>query len=77
MLKRDYPINLLSELLGVSRSSFYYQPTARPERALHAAINQLAARFPTYGSRRLAQQLRRAPFQLTVNRKRVQRVMPA
>ena len=75
MLKSDYPINLLCDLLAVSRSSLYYQPRATDETQLREAINQLAAQFPTYGSRRLAAQLERAPYQLTVNRKRVQRLM--
>src|SRR5262245_10920997 len=75
MLKRDYPINLLCDLLAISRSSFYYQPTEADESVLREAVNQLAAQFPTYGSRRLAAQLRRPPYKLTVNRKRVQRVM--
>lgn len=75
MLKSDYPINLLCDLLAISRSSFYYQPTEVDESVLREAVNQLAAQFPTYGSRRLAAQLRRPPYKLTVNRKRVQRVM--
>ncbi|HZS08510.1 MAG TPA: IS3 family transposase [Blastocatellia bacterium] len=75
MLKGDYPITLLCDLLAVPRSSFYYRPAAADESQLREAINQLAAQFPTYGSRRLAAQLRRAPFQLEVNRKRVRRVM--
>jgi putative transposase len=75
MLKNDYPISLLCDLLTVSRSSFYYQPAEADESELREAVNQLAAQFPTYGSRRLAAQLRRAPYKLTVNRKRVQRVM--
>lgn len=75
MLRSDYPINLLCDLLEVTRSSFYYQPVVTDESDLHEAVNRLAAEFPTYGSRRLAAQLRRAPFRLQVNRKRVQRVM--
>jgi len=75
MLKSDYPINLLCDLLTISRSSFYYQPTEADESVLHEAVNQLAAQFPTYGSRRLAAQVRRAPYALTVNRKRMRRVM--
>jgi putative transposase len=75
MLKNDYPISMLCDLLTVSRSSFYYQPAEADESDLREAVNQLAAQFPTYGSRRLAAQLRRAPYKLTVNRKRVQRVM--
>lgn len=75
MLKNDYPISLLCDLLTVSRSSFYYRSAQADESELREAVNQLAAQFPTYGSRRLAAQLRRAPYELTVNRKRVQRVM--
>jgi transposase InsO family protein len=75
MLKNDYPISLLCDLLAVSRSSFYYRSAEADESELREAVNQLAAQFPTYGSRRLAAQLRRAPYELTVNRKRVQRVM--
>jgi len=75
MLKSDYPINLLCDLLAAPRSSFYYQPAGADESELHEAVNQLAAQFPTYGSRRLAAQLRRAPYELTVNRKRMRRVM--
>lgn len=75
MLKSDYPISMLCDLLTVSRSSFYYQSAEADESELREAVNQLAAQFPTYGSRRLAAQLRRAPYKLTVNRKRVQRVM--
>jgi putative transposase len=75
MLKNDYPISLLCDLLAAPRSSFYYQPAKADESDLHKAVNQLAAQFPTYGSRRLAAQLRRAPYKLTVNRKRMRRVM--
>jgi putative transposase len=87
LLKSAYPIRLLCDLLAVSRRSFYYQPRQADEPELREAVAQLAAQFPTYGSRRLAQQkniillLRRAPFQWRVNnkimffRKRVQRLM--
>ena len=61
MLKNDYPISLLCDLLTISRSSFYYQPTEADESKLREAINQLAAEFPIYGSRQLAAQLRREP----------------
>ena len=75
MLRSDYPISLLCHLLEVPRSSFYYKPAEADQSQLYEAVNELAVQFPTYGSRRLAAQLRRAPFQLTVNRKRVRRVM--
>ena len=42
---------------------------------LEQAIEQVLAEFPTYGTRRVTQQLRRAPHAIVVNRKRIQRVM--
>jgi transposase InsO family protein len=75
MLKSDYPISFLCDLLALSRSSFYYQPADAVESKLREALNRLAAQFPTYGSRRLAAQLRRPPYEITVNRKKLRRVM--
>jgi hypothetical protein len=48
-------------LLAASRDSFYHQTAEADESEPREAVNQLAARFPTYGSRRLAAYLRRAP----------------
>jgi putative transposase len=39
------------------------------------ALEEVAAQFPTYGRRRLTAQVRRAPYRLVVNRKRVRRLM--
>lgn len=75
MLKSQYPIRLLCDLLGLSRSSYYYQPGPGDEVGLRQAIEVVAAQFPTYGSRRLAHQLGREPFKLRVNRKRMRRLM--
>ena len=55
------------------RSSFYYQPRAPVEADLQAALQRLATAWPTYGSRRLTQLLRREGW--PVNRKRVSRLM--
>jgi transposase InsO family protein len=74
-LDSTYPVTLLCELLQVSRSSYYYEADDPDETTVCQALERLAAEFPTYGSRRLAAQLRRAPFRLLVNRKRVQRLM--
>jgi putative transposase len=71
----QYPISLLCDLLDASRSSYYYEPLEADDRVIRQAIERIAAEFPTYGSRRLSAQLERAPFKLTVNRKRVQRLM--
>jgi putative transposase len=51
-------------LPAISRSNFYYQPAEADESEMREAVNQLAAQFQTYGSRRLATQLRRAPYLL-------------
>jgi transposase-like protein len=48
-------------LPAVSRNSFYYQPAEADESELREPVNQFEEQFPTYGSRRLAAQLRRAP----------------
>ena len=70
-----YPVTALCQLLDLPRSSYYYQPTERGDVVLRQAIESIAAEFPTYGSRRITQQLRRPPYQLVVNRKQVQRLM--
>lgn len=62
------------EILGMSRSSYYYQPSGSPDEAgLKEAIKQTAAEWPTYGYRRMTRQLQREGW--PVNHKRVQRLM--
>lgn len=70
-----YPIAALCRLLDVPRSRYYYVSTPTQDAAVRQAVEAVAAEFPPYGSRRITAQLRRAPYQLTVNRKQVQRVM--
>jgi len=48
-------------LPAASRNSFYYQPAEADESELREPVNQFEEQIPTYGSRRLAAQLRRAP----------------
>jgi transposase InsO family protein len=71
----SYPVTALCQLLDLPRSSYYYHPAEREDALLRQAIESIAAEFPTYGSRRITQQLRRPPYQLVVNRKQVQRLM--
>jgi len=71
----NYPIAPLCCLLGLPRSSYYYQPPEADESALRAAVEAVAGRFPTYGSRRVTEQLQRPPHALSVNRKHIQRLM--
>lgn len=73
--KEQYPIQPLCQLFALPRSSYYYPAAVGDEQALRTAIEQVASEFPTYGSRRVTQQLRRPPHERVVNRKQVQRLM--
>jgi putative transposase len=73
--QEQYPIQSLCQLFALPRSSYYYPAAAGDEQALRAAIEQVVSTFPTYGSRRVTQQLRRPPLERVVNRKQVQRLM--
>jgi len=76
MLATDYPVSVLCEVVGLPRSSYYYGAVEREESSLKAAMEGAAARFPTYGSRRLTAQVKReAPDLVPLGRKRVRRVM--
>ena len=63
------PKGIQAELLGISRSSLYYQPqSVDPEKLLIMnQIDELYTRRPFYGSRRIARDL-------GYNRKRIQKV---
>lgn len=63
------------QLLGIARSSFYYQPQAPSEQELTLLrlIDQQYLETPFYGSRRMTVILRQLGHE--VNRKRVQRLM--
>jgi len=63
------------DVLGLSRSSYYYDSQRVEADQLVLDLEQEAGRYPKYGSRRLTQQLRRAPYDYRVNRKRIQRIM--
>ena len=63
------------ELLGLNRSTFYYEPTgATPEDLrLMRLIDELYTAWPFYGSRKMTEWLTRQGEE--INRKRVQRLM--
>ncbi len=77
MLSRGegYPVTVVCDVLSLPRSTFYHEGQEPDEQRLREAIEDVIREFPTYGSRRVAQQLRRPPYEMTVNRKRVQRLM--
>jgi transposase InsO family protein len=73
-LTAAYPVRLICRATGWPRGSVYHETTsAADEGRLRRALGRLAARWPTYGYRRLTVMLRREGWQ--VNEKRVRRVM--
>ena len=70
-----YPVGVACTILSLSHSSYYYHPEKKDERELEEAIEEIAGEFPKYGTRRVSQQLRRSPYQLSAGRKRVRRIM--
>ena len=70
-----YPVSVACDLLELSPSTYYYRTVQSDESELEEAIEEVAGQFPVYGTRRVTNQLRRSPYRLTVNRKRVRRIM--
>lgn len=73
--EQDVPVTVVCKVLRLARSTYYRRAQRADEHELQTAITSVAGQWPTYGSRRITQQLRRAPYQWPVNRKRVQRLM--
>lgn len=69
------PLATVCSLLDLSRSSYYYCSSGPDDGTVADAVKAIARQFPTYGSRRITQQLRRPPYELSINRKRVQRLL--
>ncbi len=62
-------------VLGLARSSYYHRSRPSDESELREAIVDIAGRFPRYGSRKIKEQLKRAPYRIVVGRHRVGRLM--
>jgi len=73
--QEGYPVTAACKFLELQRSTFYYQSEQVDESELEAAIEEIAGKYPTYGTRRVTQELRRFPYELQVNRKRIRRIM--
>jgi transposase InsO family protein len=73
LLCEYYSINQLCEVLGVPRSSAYYESRPDGDQPLRDALIEVAGQWPTYGYRRLTKQLQRQGHD--VNAKRVRRLM--
>jgi hypothetical protein len=74
-LIESYPVRLVCTVLGLAVSSLYYTRREREEATLVQAVEEIAAHYPRYGSRRISKQLAREPYFMRVGRKRVQRIM--
>jgi transposase InsO family protein len=72
-LSVHFPVRLLCQVMGVSRSTYYYEPQGNDDLTVLSWIEGILIRFPTYGYRRVTKQLHREGHQ--INHKRVQRVM--
>lgn len=63
------------EMVDLPRSTYYYRSHKADESQLVADMEQVMGQYPRYGTRRVAHQLRRAPYGYSINRKRAQRIM--
>ena len=71
---RIIPVKRHAQLLGIARSTAYYQPRVDPySLELMHLIDDEYTKTPFYGSRRMRETLRRKGY--FVNRKRIQRLM--
>ena len=74
MLDSDYSVRQICEVLGFTRSNFYYHPKEDPyEHLLRDEIEKLASAYPTYGYRRITKLLVQQGYR--VGYRRVARLM--
>ena len=68
-LQTDYSVRQICDALGLHRRSLYYHPKGDPfESVLRDEIEKLAARYPTYGYRRITQLLVRMGYAVVYRR---------
>ncbi len=75
-LRTDFSVRQICEVLGINKSTLYYQAkNDSSEDVLREEIERLAARYPTYGYRRIRKLLLRMGY--AVGYRRVARLMKA
>ncbi|MGA9531762.1 MAG: IS3 family transposase, partial [Anaerolineales bacterium] len=73
LLAVDFSVQIVCEMLGLARSSYYYRSQKADDGELRAAVSEEAAAWPAYGYRRITNELRRKGWM--VNEKKVRRLM--
>ena len=73
LAREGYPVSRACALVGLPRSSYYYVATEEPAELVDR-VREVARAYTMYGSRRIAAELRREPYNLVINRKRVQTI---
>ena len=73
MLSAECSVTVACDAVDCTRSSYYYHPKQSDDAELRAAIETVVVEWPTYGYRRVTEQLRRDGR--SVNHKRVSRLM--
>lgn len=74
-LGEGYSVSARCAALDLARSSYYHQAKPRDHQSLREAIEAVAGRRPTYGSRRVAVELNRLCPSPRVGRRLVRRLM--
>ncbi len=72
-LSSEYPVQQLCEVVMLSKSTYYYNSSSPAEADLKAQLRHLAGRWPTYGSRRLSEEMQRTGYR--IGRMRTARLM--
>jgi len=68
-LQPDYSVRQICDVLGLHRGGLYYQPKTDPfEQSLRDEIENLSARYPTYGYRRITELLKRLGYDVGTTR---------
>jgi len=74
LVANGYQATDACRLLGLARSSYYYDAKLR-DTAIEEAVTRAAQEHVTYGTRRIVHELRRGPEPTYISRKQVQRIM--
>lgn len=77
LTSEGYPVGAACRLLELARSSFYYAARPDEDQEMAQRVEAVARAHPTYGTRRVTQQVCRESGGWRINRKRVQRIMRA